>query len=114
MVTLSKVHGTFTDSYLIDFRIPEVQDIIVEQAISVSQCGLFDGIQFDAWTEGEWLFLVDRFGDGSRRAYSTLEEGAGSTNLNPKTYPCQRARRFSHHLQQQSKQTSSLSSLHQR
>ena len=65
---------TFTDSYLIDFRIPEVQDIIVEQAISVSECGLFDGIQFDAWTDGEWRFLVDRFGDGSRRYYSTLEE----------------------------------------
>ncbi len=65
---------TFTDSYLIDFRIPEVQDIIVQQAISVSECGLFDGIQFDAWTEGEWRFLVDRFGDGSRRYYSTLEE----------------------------------------
>ena len=65
---------TFTDSYLIDFRIPEVQDIIVEQAVAVSKCGLYDGIQFDAWTEGGWLFLVDRFGDGSRRAYSTLEE----------------------------------------
>ena len=65
---------TFTDSYLIDFRIPEVQDIIVEQAIAVSKCGLFDGIQFDAWTEGEWRFLVDRFGDGAPRAYSTLEE----------------------------------------
>ena len=65
---------TFTDSYLIDFRIPEVQEIIVEQAISVSQCGLFDGIQFDAWTEGGWRFLVDRFGDGAPRAHSTLEE----------------------------------------
>ena len=65
---------TFTDSYLIDFRIPEVQDIIVEQAISVSQCGLFDGIQFDAWTEGGWHFLADRFGDGPLRIYSTLEE----------------------------------------
>ena len=65
---------TFTDSYLIDFRIPEVQDIIVQQAISVSECGLFDGIQFDAWTEGEWRFLVDRFRDGAPRAYSTLEE----------------------------------------
>ena len=63
---------TFTDSYLIDFRIPEVQDIIVQQAISVSECGLFDGIQFDAWTEGGWRFLVDRFGDGAPRAYSTL------------------------------------------
>ena len=65
---------TFTDSYLIDFRIPEVQDIIVQQAISVSECGLFDGIQFDAWTEGQWLFLVDRSEDGSRRYYSTFEE----------------------------------------
>ena len=65
---------TFTDSYLIDFRIPEVQDIIVQQAISVSECGLFDGIQFDAWTEGGWRFLVDRFGDGAPRAYSTLGE----------------------------------------
>ena len=65
---------TFTDSYLIDFRIPEVQDIIVQQAISVSECGLFDGIQFDAWTEGGWRFLVDRFRDGAPRAYSTLEE----------------------------------------
>ena len=65
---------TFTDSYLIDFRIPEVQDIIVQQAISVSECGLFDGIQFDAWTEGQWLFLVDRSEDGLRRYYSTFEE----------------------------------------
>ena len=34
-------------SNLIDMRIPEVQDIIVQQAIAVSQCGLYDGIMFD-------------------------------------------------------------------
>ena len=39
-------------TYLIDFRLPEVQDIIVEQAIAVSKCGLYDGIMFDWWSEG--------------------------------------------------------------
>ena len=40
------------DTYVIDFRIPEVQDAIVQQAISVSKCGLYDGIVFDVWSEG--------------------------------------------------------------
>ena len=37
---------------LIDFRIPEVQDIIVQQAIAISKCGLYDGIFIDWWNEG--------------------------------------------------------------
>ncbi len=36
---------------LVDFTHPEVQDIIVQQAISVSRCGLFDGIIFDYWRD---------------------------------------------------------------
>ncbi len=36
---------------LVDFTHPEVQDIIVQQAISVSRCGLFDGIIFDHWRD---------------------------------------------------------------
>ncbi|MDE0040685.1 MAG: leucine-rich repeat domain-containing protein, partial [Candidatus Poribacteria bacterium] len=36
---------------LMDFTHPAVQDIIVEQAIAVSKCGLFDGIVFDWWHE---------------------------------------------------------------
>ena len=36
---------------LVDFTHPEVQDIIVKQAISVSRCGLFDGIIFDHWRD---------------------------------------------------------------
>ena len=39
------------DVYLIDMTLPEVQDIIVEQAIAVAKCGLFDGIFFDWWQE---------------------------------------------------------------
>ncbi|MDE0298614.1 MAG: T9SS type A sorting domain-containing protein [Candidatus Poribacteria bacterium] len=34
-----------------DFTHPEVQDIIVQQAISVSRCGLLDGIIFDYWRD---------------------------------------------------------------
>ena len=36
---------------LVDFTHPEVQDIIVQQAISVSKCGLFDGIIYDHWRD---------------------------------------------------------------
>ena len=38
--------------FLIDFKKPEVQDIIVQRAIAVSQCGLYDGIMIDWWNEG--------------------------------------------------------------
>ena len=37
--------------YLINWSHPEVQDIIVKQAIAVSRCGLYDGIFFDRWRE---------------------------------------------------------------
>ena len=37
--------------YLLDFRQPGMQDIIVEQAIAVAKCGLYDGIFFDWWEE---------------------------------------------------------------
>ena len=37
--------------YLIDFTHPELQEQIVEQAIAVARCGLFDGIFFDWWRE---------------------------------------------------------------
>ena len=37
--------------YLIDFTHPELQEQIVQQAIAVAKCGLFDGIFFDWWNE---------------------------------------------------------------
>ena len=36
---------------LLDFTHPATQDLIVEHAVSVSKCGLFDGILFDSWLE---------------------------------------------------------------
>ena len=38
-------------AYLIDFRLPEVQAVVVQRAIAVAECGLYDGIMFDAWAE---------------------------------------------------------------
>ena len=40
---------------LMDFTHPNVQDSIVQQAISVSKCGLFDGIVFDHWRDEDNL-----------------------------------------------------------
>ena len=61
------------DNYLIDFRLPEVQDIIVEQAISVSKCGLYDGIFFDWWSENGGTLTNYQHPNGPKH-YSTPEE----------------------------------------
>ena len=49
------------DVFLIDTTHPELQDIIVEQAIASAKCGLYDGIFFDWWGETAVLvnYLVD-------------------------------------------------------
>ena len=61
--------------YFIDFTQPEVQDIIVQQAISVAQCGLYDGIMFDTWSDaGPTLVSYDDVPDSERQYYSTFEE----------------------------------------
>ena len=39
------------DLYLTDFTQPSMQDMIVEQAVAVARCGLFDGIFFDWFAE---------------------------------------------------------------
>ncbi len=38
-------------NYLIDFTHPEVQDLIVKQAVALDKSGLFDGIMLDWWNE---------------------------------------------------------------
>lgn len=37
--------------FLVDFTRPDVQDIIVQKAVAVAKCGLFDGIISEWWTE---------------------------------------------------------------
>ena len=36
---------------LINYAHPDVQDIIVEQALAIARCGLYDGVIFDWWHE---------------------------------------------------------------
>ena len=38
-------------TYFIDLSLPEVQDVIVGQAVSVAKCGLYDGILYDTWRD---------------------------------------------------------------
>lgn len=47
MVSGSDLHREF----LIDFTHPDAQDIIVQQALAVKKCGLYDGIYIDWWNE---------------------------------------------------------------
>ena len=37
---------------LMDFTLPAIQDLIVEQAVAISKCGMFDGIVLDWWRDG--------------------------------------------------------------
>ncbi|MDE0682999.1 MAG: leucine-rich repeat domain-containing protein [Candidatus Poribacteria bacterium] len=49
------VAGTDSDgaAIFIDHTLPEVQDIVVRQAVGFAKCGLFDGIFIDTWREDE-------------------------------------------------------------
>ena len=58
--------------YAIDLRIEEVQDLIVEQAISVSRCGLYDGIMFDTWADGG-MILIGMDQNGTIHVYDHVD-----------------------------------------
>ena len=47
---------------LMDFTHPDIQDMIVQQAIAVAKCGLHDGIFFDWWTEDGPVLADSRVG----------------------------------------------------
>ena len=55
---------------LVDFTLPEVQNIIVQKAVAIAKSGLFDGIVFDWWHEDH--FSLADWRDNSIR-YSTKE-----------------------------------------
>ncbi len=57
---------------LMDFTHPHIQDRIVQQAIAVSKCGLYDGIFFDFWSEA-WPVLGGWYG-GTPIYFRTLED----------------------------------------
>ena len=55
-------------AFLLDFTDPGQQDIIVQQALAVAQCGLYDGIILDWWSEDSVVLA-----DGSNAAWGTDE-----------------------------------------
>ncbi len=57
---------------LLDFTHPEVQDIIVEHAIAVSKCGLFDGVFFDWWHDGGTVLAGYRTNEAEQRARDNI------------------------------------------
>ena len=57
----------------IDFTKPIVQDMIVQKAVAVAQCGLFDGIFFDFWAD-QWTVLGGWDGTRSYFPYTLKEE----------------------------------------
>ena len=61
--------------YFIDFTRSEVQDLIVQQAISVAQCGLYDGIMFDAgWSDAGPVLVDYGLEEWERQYYRTFEQ----------------------------------------
>ena len=55
-----------------DFTDPLVQDRIVQHAIAVSKCGLYDGIFFDYWSES-WPVLTGRDSNSVLRIWRGME-----------------------------------------
>ena len=75
-------------NYFLDFTIPEMQDIIVHQAISVANCGLYDGIFFDGWWGEGTRASTFLWGKASISAY--CRRRTTGTPINSSTHPCQR------------------------
>ena len=57
---------------LIDFTHPDIQDRIVQWAVAVSKCGLYDGIFFDSWSE-VWPIIVGIDINGVLHKFRSLE-----------------------------------------
>lgn len=57
------------NTLLIDFTQPAVQDRVVKQVIAVAECGLYDGIMLDWWSE-EWNTLFNR---ETKEVYCSLQ-----------------------------------------
>ena len=51
-----------SSTFLIDFTHPVVQDILVQKALAVAKCGLYDGIYLGRWQEGTATLEDDKGG----------------------------------------------------
>ena len=62
------VVGGWGDQGLIDFTHPGLQDLIVQQAIAVAECGLYDGVFFDWSTENSIVLKGNRSFEAEQQA----------------------------------------------
>ena len=69
-----------TDLFLIDITQSGMQDIIVQQAVSAAECGLFDGIFFD-WFGEDGNILVNETATHYELFYSLEEEQQAKDNI---------------------------------
>ncbi len=61
-------------SFLIDFTLPDAQEWIIQHALAVSKCGLYDGIFIDWWSENYPSLVNPQTGE----TYRTLEVELGA------------------------------------
>ena len=61
-------------SFLIDFTLPDAQEWIIQHALAVSKCGLYDGIFIDWWSENYPSLVNPQTGE----IYRTLEVELGA------------------------------------
>ena len=64
--------GNVVREGLVDFTHPVIQDRIVQQAIAVARCGLYDGIMFDYWDEHGTVLDRYREVDAEQRARDNI------------------------------------------
>ena len=69
-----------SDIYLMDFTQPATQDMIVQQAIAIAKCGLYDGIFLDRFVEGV-VTLYDDSVHSHKVFYSLEEEQRAKDNI---------------------------------
>ena len=74
------VNTTIGDYGIIDFTKPFVQDLIVQEAIAIAKCGLYDGIMFDYWSD-QWRVIVGWDGTQHHFFYSLEDERKARLNI---------------------------------
>ncbi|MCY4552321.1 MAG: leucine-rich repeat domain-containing protein, partial [Candidatus Poribacteria bacterium] len=70
------------DQYHIDFTHPVVQEMIIQQAIEVAKCGIFDGIAIDHWAKAlEGYITVEEADTAKDRIIQGIRDAVGEDFL---------------------------------
>ena len=70
------------DQYYIDFTHPAVQEVVIQQAIEVAKCGIFDGIAIDHWAKAlEGYITVEEADTAKDRIIQGIRDAVGEDFL---------------------------------